>query len=115
MLKLVRGSDPPLETITWDNGIEFHGYPQIEQATGIRCYFAYPHRLWQRRSNENFNARFDRTFRSVETWPKPDSITAMASHTNSTQDPGSAMDTGCQSSDTKDYAGCCTSSVNSPL
>ena len=42
-------------TFTFDNGTEFHGYQQIEQATGVRCYFAYPHHPWQRGSNENFN------------------------------------------------------------
>jgi transposase, IS30 family len=55
VLKLIRTSKMPFKTITWDNGTEFHGYQQIEQATGVRCYFAYPHHPWQRGSNENFN------------------------------------------------------------
>ena len=54
-LKLIRTSGMPFKTITWDNGTEFHGYKALEQAAGIRCYFAYPHRPWQRGSNENFN------------------------------------------------------------
>lgn len=54
-LKLIRESGLPFKTITWDNGTEFHGYKQLQQAAGIRCYFAYPHRPWQRGSNENFN------------------------------------------------------------
>ena len=54
-LKLIRTSGMPFKTITWDNGTEFHGYKELEQAAGIRCYFAYPHRPWQRGSNENFN------------------------------------------------------------
>jgi IS30 family transposase len=54
-LKLIRESGLPFKTITWDNGTEFHGYQQIEQAAGVRCYFAYPHHPWQRGSNENFN------------------------------------------------------------
>lgn len=54
-LKLIRTSGMPFKTITWDNGTEFHGYKTLEQAAGIRCYFAYPHRPWQRGSNENFN------------------------------------------------------------
>lgn len=45
----------PFKTITWDNGTEFHGYRAIEQATDVRCYFAYPHHPWERGSNENFN------------------------------------------------------------
>ena len=53
--KLIRESGLPFKTITWDNGTEFHGYQQIEQATGVRCYFAYPRHPWQRGSNENFN------------------------------------------------------------
>lgn len=55
VLMLIRTSGLPFKTITWDNGTEFHGYKALEQAAGIRCYFAYPHRPWQRGSNENFN------------------------------------------------------------
>ena len=55
VVKLIRESGLLFKTITWDNGTEFHGYRQIEQATGVRCYFAYPHHPWQRGSNENFN------------------------------------------------------------
>ena len=54
-LKLIQGSGLPFKTITWDNGTEFHGYKALEEATGVRSYFAYPHRPWQRGSNENFN------------------------------------------------------------
>ena len=36
-------------------GTEFHGYQDIEQATGIRFYFATPHRSWERGTNENTN------------------------------------------------------------
>jgi len=43
------------KTITFDNGTEFHGYKEIEDATGIICYFANPHHPWERGSNENFN------------------------------------------------------------
>jgi len=49
-------SEPHLfKTITFDNGTEFHGYTEIEEATGIICYFANPHHPWERGSNENFN------------------------------------------------------------
>ena len=54
-LRLIRTSGMPFKTITWDNGTEFHGYKALEKKAGIRCYFAYPHRPWQRGSNENFN------------------------------------------------------------
>lgn len=53
--RLIRESGLPFHTITWDNGTEFHGYKALEKATGVNCYFAYPHRPWQRGSNENFN------------------------------------------------------------
>ena len=55
MLKLISNSGLPFKTITWDNGTEFHGYKALEEATDVRCYFAYPHRPWERGSNENFN------------------------------------------------------------
>jgi len=54
-IKLIRHSGLPFKTITWDNGTEFHGYREIEEATGVRCFFAYPHHPWERGSNENFN------------------------------------------------------------
>jgi len=54
-LRLIRESGLPFKTITWDTGTEFHGYKVLEAATGVRCYFAYPHRPWRRGSNENFN------------------------------------------------------------
>lgn len=54
-LRLIRESGLPFATITWDNGTEFHGYKALEEATGVPCYFEYPHRPWERGSNENFN------------------------------------------------------------
>jgi IS30 family transposase len=42
-------------TITSDNGTEFHGYRQIEAATGVEFYFATPHHSWERGTNENTN------------------------------------------------------------
>lgn len=43
------------KTITADNGTEFHQYPEIEEVTGIRFYFATPHHSWERGTNENTN------------------------------------------------------------
>lgn len=43
------------KTITADNGTEFHQYPEIEEATGTRFYFATPHHSWERGTNENTN------------------------------------------------------------
>ncbi len=55
VMAVIRNSGLPFKTITWDNGTEFHGYRALEQATDVRCYFAYPHHPWERGSNENFN------------------------------------------------------------
>lgn len=55
VMQVIRGKGLPFKTITWDNGTEFHGYRKIEEATGVQCYFAYPHRPWERGSNENLN------------------------------------------------------------
>ena len=43
------------KTLTLDNGTEFHGYEQIEQAYPLTCYFATPYHSWERGSNENLN------------------------------------------------------------
>lgn len=43
------------KTMTMDNGTEFHGYKEVEKATGIRFYFANAHRSWERGSIENVN------------------------------------------------------------
>jgi len=42
-------------TITADNGCEFHGYAQIEEAYGVDFYFAQPYHSWERGTNENTN------------------------------------------------------------
>lgn len=62
-LAVIRDSGLPFTTITWDNGTEFHGYRALEQAAGVRCYFAYPHHPWERGSNENFNGLLRQYFR----------------------------------------------------
>jgi IS30 family transposase len=54
-VRAIGSSGLPFKTITWDNGTEFHGYRELEQALGVQCYFAYPHHPWERGSNENFN------------------------------------------------------------
>ena len=62
-VELLRSSHLPFKTITWDNGTEFHGYKQIEAATGVQCFFAYPHHPWERGSNENFNGLIRQYFK----------------------------------------------------
>ena len=54
-LALLSSATPPVRTITADNGTEFHGYADIEAATGIRFFFATPHHSWERGSSENAN------------------------------------------------------------
>lgn len=43
------------ETITADNGTEFHDYAAIERRTRARFYFATPYHSWERGTNENTN------------------------------------------------------------
>jgi IS30 family transposase len=54
-IHLVTSAPLPVLTITADNGTEFHGYTDIENATTVRFYFATPHHSWERGSNENAN------------------------------------------------------------
>jgi IS30 family transposase len=54
-LKLIHQLLPYYETITADNGVEFHGYREIEKKTGITFYFATPYHSWERGTNENTN------------------------------------------------------------
>ena len=54
-IELIRRHPGRFKTITADNGTEFHSYPQIEAATGVRFYFATPHHAWERGTNENTN------------------------------------------------------------
>lgn len=44
-----------LKTLTVDNGCEFHGFREVERATGVKFYFANAHRSWERGSIENVN------------------------------------------------------------
>ena len=44
-----------LKTITFDNGKEFAAFSQLEQAIGIKVYFAKPYHSWERGTNENRN------------------------------------------------------------
>jgi hypothetical protein len=46
---------PSFETITADNGTEFHSFEQIERRTCLDFYFATPYHSWERGTNENTN------------------------------------------------------------
>ncbi len=54
-IALIRKHGGKVQTITADNGTEFHSYRAIEKATGARFYFATPHHAWERGTNENTN------------------------------------------------------------
>jgi IS30 family transposase len=55
VIQLIRSHRHIFKTITADNGTEFHGYRDIERATGTIVYFATPHHSWERDTNENTN------------------------------------------------------------
>ena len=55
VIRLIREQQHLFKTITVDNGTEFHGYKQIESATGVKFYFATPYHAWERGTNENTN------------------------------------------------------------
>lgn len=55
LIKLLSAERHPVRTITSDNGVEFHGYKQLEQALDATVYFATPHHAWERGTNENTN------------------------------------------------------------
>lgn len=54
-IELIERHAGRFKTITSDNGSEFHGYKDIEAATGVEFYFANPHHSWERGTNENTN------------------------------------------------------------
>lgn len=54
-IQLIRDSGLPFKSITSDNGTEFHSYQKVEEATGVKYYFANPHHAWERGTNENTN------------------------------------------------------------
>ncbi len=54
-IELIRTAGRRVRTVTVDHGTEFHGYKQIEAATGARFYFATPYHSWERGTSENTN------------------------------------------------------------
>lgn len=55
IVRLLRKSDMPIETITYDNGREFNGHESVSEALSCKAYFAKPYHSWERGSNENAN------------------------------------------------------------
>lgn len=54
-VSLLRKHQGKFETVTADNGTEFHDYRRVERLTGTAFYFARPYHSWERGSNENAN------------------------------------------------------------
>lgn len=54
-VSLMRRPGAKFETVTADNGTEFHDYKRVERLTGAAFYFARPYHSWERGSNENAN------------------------------------------------------------
>ena len=52
---LINNATRRVRSVTVDNGTEFHGYKEIEAATGADFFFATPHHSWERGTNENTN------------------------------------------------------------
>jgi len=55
LIALLSHEPHPVRTITFDNGVEFHGYKTIEHALDATVFFATPHHAWERGTNENTN------------------------------------------------------------
>ena len=51
----IRQHEARFDTITLDNGTEFHDYETVEERTGVEFYFATPYHAWERDTNENTN------------------------------------------------------------
>ena len=55
MIRLISRDGGAFQSITADNGTEFHDYKAIEQKTPAIFHFATPHHCSERGSNENAN------------------------------------------------------------
>ncbi|HEV2864826.1 MAG TPA: IS30 family transposase [Pyrinomonadaceae bacterium] len=55
MVSMIRAHEGRFETVTADNGTEFHCCERVERLTGAAFYFARPYHSWERGSNENAN------------------------------------------------------------
>lgn len=54
-LKICENNRSKIETITYDNGVEFSYHDLITLDTGIVIYFCFPYHSWERGTNENTN------------------------------------------------------------
>ena len=57
----IRGLPPTArQTITFDRGTEFMGYPTLARQLSVASYFCDPHSPWQKGAIENTNGRLRR-------------------------------------------------------
>lgn len=74
VIGLINRHQGAFETITSDNGTEFHHYQRIEARTKALFYFARPYHSWERGSNENANGLIRQYL------PKGTSMAALSQH-----------------------------------
>jgi IS30 family transposase len=56
LIELFDGIPPSFrKTLTLDNGLEFARFNAVEDARGLRVFFAHPYSAWERGANENIN------------------------------------------------------------
>jgi IS30 family transposase len=53
--RAIRRHHRNFQSLTFDNGTEFHDYAILEQRFHLTVYFATPYHSWERGSNENLN------------------------------------------------------------
>ena len=61
-IKDIRRVFGEIKSITYDNGVEFTNWKEIEKNTGSTVYFANPYHSWERGRNENANGLIRRFF-----------------------------------------------------
>ncbi len=70
IIQLFESTGLPVKTITVDNGFEFNGFRQVEEALNTDIYFSTPFHSWERGLNENTNKLIRQFFSKKEAWDK---------------------------------------------
>lgn len=55
IIKIIKASNLPAHTMTFDNGKEFADHESIAKTLQLKTYFAHPYSSWERGLNENQN------------------------------------------------------------
>ncbi len=109
--QLIAAQPHPVQTITVDNGTEFHDYARLERATATRFYFATPHHAWERGTNENTNSLIRQYLPKRQSMAHPPNTIAIGSRRNSTAGRGSGWAFGLRRNAMRDETPCCTSKL----